>query len=163
MEGHLASRDYLAGQRLTLADLAFYAYVARAPEGDVSLVPYPASATGWHGSNPRHASSRCRNFQSAEVASERISRSVPCIPSWRTHHASHDGCGGPSCAGGSGCNTRPYAATTPRLFCRTAVSGGGVDGLCRAAHRLDSCLPDSCSHRMTGTCVLPRYHSRTTD
>lgn len=41
MEGHLASRDYLAGQRLTLADLAFYAYVARAPEGDVSLDPYP--------------------------------------------------------------------------------------------------------------------------
>lgn len=40
VDRHLARGDYLAGQDLTLADLAFYAYVARAPEGDVSLDPY---------------------------------------------------------------------------------------------------------------------------
>ena len=40
MDRQLAQRDYLARQSLTLADLAFYAYVARAPEGDVSLDPY---------------------------------------------------------------------------------------------------------------------------
>jgi glutathione S-transferase len=42
MEGHLAGRAYLATGRATLADLACYAYVAHAPEGRVSLEPYPA-------------------------------------------------------------------------------------------------------------------------
>jgi len=40
MDQHLARQDYLAGQRLTLADLACYAYVARAPEGGVLLDQY---------------------------------------------------------------------------------------------------------------------------
>ena len=40
VDRHLAQRNYLTGQNLTLADLAFYAYVARAPEGGVSLAPY---------------------------------------------------------------------------------------------------------------------------
>jgi glutathione S-transferase len=30
------------GSAATLADVACYAYVARAPEGDISLEPYPA-------------------------------------------------------------------------------------------------------------------------
>ncbi|MBE7369573.1 glutathione S-transferase family protein [Ramlibacter pallidus] len=41
MEGELASRPWLAGDAATLADLANYAYVARAPEGGVSLQEYP--------------------------------------------------------------------------------------------------------------------------
>lgn len=42
MESELATRSYLAGDKPTLADIANYAYVARAPEGKVTLEPYPA-------------------------------------------------------------------------------------------------------------------------
>lgn len=41
MEGELAAQPFLVGQKATLADLALYSYVARAPEGNVSLEPYP--------------------------------------------------------------------------------------------------------------------------
>ena len=42
LEGELAVRPYLIGSAATVADLSMYAYVARAPEGGVSLDPYPA-------------------------------------------------------------------------------------------------------------------------
>ena len=42
LESELALRPYLVGSAPTVADLSMYAYVARAPEGDVSLEPYPA-------------------------------------------------------------------------------------------------------------------------
>ena len=43
MEASLTrSGDWLAAARPTLADLALYAYTARAPEGGVSLEPFPA-------------------------------------------------------------------------------------------------------------------------
>jgi DHA1 family purine ribonucleoside efflux pump-like MFS transporter len=42
MEGELQARPFLTGDRATLADLANYAYVALAPEGNVTLQPYPA-------------------------------------------------------------------------------------------------------------------------
>lgn len=42
MEQELSTRDWLAGDAPTLADLANYAYVARAPEGGVSLQDHPA-------------------------------------------------------------------------------------------------------------------------
>jgi glutathione S-transferase len=42
MEVELGRAPFLAGERATLADVAHYAYVARAPEGLVSLLPYPA-------------------------------------------------------------------------------------------------------------------------
>ncbi|MDH2290138.1 glutathione S-transferase [Cobetia sp. 10Alg 146] len=42
METHLEQRHYLVGERLTLADIAGYSYIAHAPEGGVSLSPYPA-------------------------------------------------------------------------------------------------------------------------
>jgi glutathione S-transferase len=42
MEAHLADRSYLAAAHPTIADLAVYAYTAHAPEGGVSLDPYPA-------------------------------------------------------------------------------------------------------------------------
>ncbi len=42
MEGELARQPWLAGEQATLADLANYAYAARAPEGGVSLQDYPA-------------------------------------------------------------------------------------------------------------------------
>jgi len=42
MEQELAGRAWLAGDGPTLADIANYAYVARAPEGGVSLQDYPA-------------------------------------------------------------------------------------------------------------------------
>lgn len=41
MERELTERPFLVGSQPTLADLALYAYTARAPEGDVSLEPYP--------------------------------------------------------------------------------------------------------------------------
>lgn len=42
METHLADRAYLAAAQPTIADLACYAYTAHAPEGGISLQPYPA-------------------------------------------------------------------------------------------------------------------------
>ncbi len=42
MESQLESTPFLVGERATLADVAHYAYVARAPEGLISLQPYPA-------------------------------------------------------------------------------------------------------------------------
>lgn len=41
LEDHLANRDWLVGSRPTLADVSNYAYIAHAPEGDVSLAYYP--------------------------------------------------------------------------------------------------------------------------
>ena len=43
MDGHLADRQYLAAEHPTIADLACYSYVAHAPEGGISLEPYPAT------------------------------------------------------------------------------------------------------------------------
>lgn len=40
LDKHLAAHDYLAGP-VTIADIACYTYIAHAPEGDVSLEPYP--------------------------------------------------------------------------------------------------------------------------
>jgi glutathione S-transferase len=42
MEGHLDGRDWLVGDRMTLADIALYAYTHVAPEGGFELEPYPA-------------------------------------------------------------------------------------------------------------------------
>ena len=42
MEGEIAKRAFFAGGTPTIADVALYAYTARAPEGGVSLEPYPA-------------------------------------------------------------------------------------------------------------------------
>jgi glutathione S-transferase len=42
MDAHLTGRAFLASARATLADIACYSYVAHAPEGGVSLEPYPA-------------------------------------------------------------------------------------------------------------------------
>ena len=42
LEAELTNRTHLVGSTPTVADLALYAYVARAPEGDISLAPYPA-------------------------------------------------------------------------------------------------------------------------
>jgi glutathione S-transferase len=46
MEQHLAGRAYLAAEHPTIADLACYSYVAHAPEGGISLEPYP-SVRAW--------------------------------------------------------------------------------------------------------------------
>ena len=42
LEAELSTRDYLASGAPTLADVACYAYVARAPEGGIELEPFPA-------------------------------------------------------------------------------------------------------------------------
>lgn len=42
LEAHLADRAWLVGDHPTLADVALYSYVARAPEGHVDLARYPA-------------------------------------------------------------------------------------------------------------------------
>lgn len=41
MNAHLADRDYLAAKQPTIADVANYSYVARAPEGGIDLRPFP--------------------------------------------------------------------------------------------------------------------------
>lgn len=41
INSHLADRDWLVGKTATIADIANYAYIAHAPEGDVSLDDYP--------------------------------------------------------------------------------------------------------------------------
>ncbi|WP_447919093.1 glutathione S-transferase family protein [Achromobacter aegrifaciens] len=46
MDGELAGRDFLAGAAPTIADVACYAYVAHAPEGNVSLDAY-AHVRAW--------------------------------------------------------------------------------------------------------------------
>ncbi|WP_448248841.1 glutathione S-transferase family protein [Thalassotalea agariperforans] len=38
----LKTRPYLAGEAITLADVAGYSYISHVPEGGVSLQPYPA-------------------------------------------------------------------------------------------------------------------------
>lgn len=48
MDGELAGRDFLAGAAPTIADVACYAYVAHAPEGNVSLDTY-ARVRAWLG------------------------------------------------------------------------------------------------------------------
>ena len=56
MDEHLAGRNYLVGDRLTLADLALYAYTHVAHEGGFDLAPYRAVGE-WldHvASEPRH-------------------------------------------------------------------------------------------------------------
>jgi glutathione S-transferase len=47
VEGTLTKRNWLAGEHLTIADVAMYTYSALAPEGGVSLAPYPAMRA-WH-------------------------------------------------------------------------------------------------------------------
>jgi len=42
LEAELTAREYLVGAAPTFADVALYSYVARAPEGDISLEPFPA-------------------------------------------------------------------------------------------------------------------------
>lgn len=43
IEKTLAGRDWIVGGKVpTIADVALYSYIARAPEGDVDLSPYPA-------------------------------------------------------------------------------------------------------------------------
>ncbi len=46
VEDHLKDRPYLVADRLTAADVALYSYIARAPDGEVDLAPYPA-IRGW--------------------------------------------------------------------------------------------------------------------
>ncbi|MEM9441000.1 MAG: glutathione S-transferase [Pseudomonadota bacterium] len=41
LEAHLEGREFLVGDKPTIADIAIYSYTAHAPEGDVSLEPYP--------------------------------------------------------------------------------------------------------------------------
>lgn len=41
VEQELSSRDWLAADRATIADIALYSYIARAPEGNVDLSAYP--------------------------------------------------------------------------------------------------------------------------
>lgn len=41
LEVHLEGREWLVGSSPTIADVAIYSYTAHAPEGDISLEPYP--------------------------------------------------------------------------------------------------------------------------
>jgi len=48
MEGHLAARTFLVGDRYSLADISLYAYTHVAHEGGFDLAPYP-SIRAWLG------------------------------------------------------------------------------------------------------------------
>jgi glutathione S-transferase len=48
LEGHLRNHEWLALGRPTIADIACYPYVRRAPEGGIPLEPYPA-VNAWLG------------------------------------------------------------------------------------------------------------------
>lgn len=41
LEAHLTGRNFLVGDSVSIADVAIYTYTAHAPEGNVSLEPYP--------------------------------------------------------------------------------------------------------------------------
>lgn len=41
LDTHLVNREFLVGNKPSIADIAIYSYTAHAPEGDVSLTPYP--------------------------------------------------------------------------------------------------------------------------
>lgn len=41
LEAAMQGKNFLVGNKLSIADVAIYSYVAHAPEGDISLVPYP--------------------------------------------------------------------------------------------------------------------------
>jgi glutathione S-transferase len=41
MDAHLSERDWLAAGHVTIADVALYSYTAHAPEGGISLDPWP--------------------------------------------------------------------------------------------------------------------------
>lgn len=41
IEAALTAHDFIAAAQPTIADIALYSYVARAPEGNVELAPYP--------------------------------------------------------------------------------------------------------------------------
>lgn len=45
IEAELTQRPYLAGEAVTIADIAHYSYIAHAPQGDIPLAPYPAIRT----------------------------------------------------------------------------------------------------------------------
>ena len=47
LDRHLDGREWLVGDRMTIADISLYAYTHVAPEGGFDLVPYPA-VCGWH-------------------------------------------------------------------------------------------------------------------
>ena len=56
MEGHLAQRRYFVGERISIADIALYAYTHVAEEGEFDLSPY-AAVRRWLdrvASEPRH-------------------------------------------------------------------------------------------------------------
>jgi glutathione S-transferase len=48
LERHLGNREFLASECPTIADVALYSYTAHAPEGGISLAPFPA-IRGWLG------------------------------------------------------------------------------------------------------------------
>lgn len=41
LERHMADKEFLVADKPTIADIAIYSYVAHAPEGGISLTPYP--------------------------------------------------------------------------------------------------------------------------
>jgi len=56
MEGHLRDRSFFVGERYSIADIALYAYTHVAPEGGISLEPYP-TVRAWMtrvAEQPRH-------------------------------------------------------------------------------------------------------------
>jgi glutathione S-transferase len=56
LERGLAGRDFLVGERYSIADIALYAYTHVAHEGDFDLEPYPG-IRAWLGrvaAQPRH-------------------------------------------------------------------------------------------------------------
>ncbi|AZM96140.1 glutathione S-transferase family protein [Vreelandella venusta] len=47
VDAHLSQQPFLASDQATLAEVSLYSYIAHAPEGNVSLEPYP-HIRAWH-------------------------------------------------------------------------------------------------------------------
>ena len=60
MEQQLSQSRFLASEQPSIADIAFYTYVAHAPEGNVSLADYLRYAPGWPASKHCRVSLACR-------------------------------------------------------------------------------------------------------
>jgi len=68
MERHLAAHDYFAGNALTIADLALFAYTHKAADGGFDLARYPPSHRGSLAADSTGASRRCRRRDRGDKA-----------------------------------------------------------------------------------------------
>ena len=83
MEGHLAERAFLVGERYTIADISLYAYTHVAHEGEFDLEPYPAIRLGSSASALSRGTSRSTPEPCPSVSASPRVRRARCISGTR--------------------------------------------------------------------------------